>query len=244
MSLPDNTFELIDRYLNGELSEGEKSDFEARLKTDKEFAEHFEMQNISYQIVVGQNLLDLKARMQKDLNSSKYIGNNKWKYYGAGAVLILVAILLYFFFKPDEQVKNEPESSPVLIDTVTSAPENNEIDTTAWNNIPEVMPEEIQDKNTTVDNHKDICKDTLISFSCQARAACSGQNNGAIEVDLNTIKLGKEPFEFSINPNGEFVPEPFIGDLKQGKYSLYVRDAKGCVRRLNVKVEVPSIDCK
>ncbi len=244
MSLPDNTFELIDRYLNGELSEGEKSDVEARLKTDKEFAEHFEIQNISYQIVVGQNLLDLKARMQKDLSGSKYTGNNKWKYFGAGAVLILVAILLYFFFKSDEQVKNEPESSsPVLIDTITSVPEN-KIDTAAWSNIPEITPEDVQDKNTTVDHHKDICKDTLISFSCQARAACVDQSNGAIEVDLNTIKLGKAPFEFSINPNGEFVSEPFIGDLKQGKYSLYVRDAKGCVRRLNVKVEVPSIDCK
>jgi hypothetical protein len=244
MSLPDTTYELIDRYLNGELSEGERSDFEARLKTDKELAEHFEIQNISYQIVVGQNLLDLKARMQKDLSGSKYTGNNnKWKYFG-GAVLFLVAILLYFFFKSDEQVRNEPESSsPVLIDTITSAPENNEIDT-AWNNIPEVMPEEIQDKSTVLDNQKDICKDTLISFSCQARAACVDQSNGAIEVDLNTIKLGKAPFEFSINPNGEFVSEPFIGDLKQGKYSLYVRDTKGCVRRLNVKVEVPSIDCK
>ncbi len=244
MSLPDNTFELIDRYLNGELSEGERSDVEARLKTDKEFAEHFEIQNISYQIVVGQNLLDLKARMQKDLSGNKYTGNNKWKYFGAGAVLILVAILLYFFFKSDEQVKNEPESSsPVLIDTITSVPEN-KIDTAAWSNIPEITPEDVQDKNITVDHHKDICKDTLISFSCQARAACVDQSNGAIEVDLNTIKLGKAPFEFSINPNGEFVSEPFIGDLKQGKYSLYVRDAKGCVRRLNVKVEVPSIDCK
>ena len=245
MSLPDNTFELIDRYLNGELSEGEKSDFEVRLKTDREFAGHFEIQNISYQIVVGQNLLDLKARMQKDLSGGKYTGNsNRWKYFGGGAGLFLIAVLLYFFFKSDEQVKPEPKNIPVLIDTVASAPENNEIDTAAWNNIPEIKPEEIQDKNTTVEHHKDICKDTLISFSCQARAACADQSNGAIEVDLNTIKLGKAPFEFSINPNGEFVSEPFIGDLKQGKYSLYVRDAKGCVRRLNVKVEVPSIDCK
>ncbi|WP_028979733.1 hypothetical protein [Sporocytophaga myxococcoides] len=246
MSLPDYTYELIDRYLNGEMSAGEKSDFEERLKSNKEFAEQFEIQNISYQIVVGQNLLDLKARMHKDLSGSKYIGNknNGWKYFGGGAALVLIAVLLYFFLKSDEQVKPEPKNNPVLTDTVTSVSENNEIDTAAWNNIPELLPEDSLEKNAAINNDHDICKDTLISFSCQARAACTDQSNGAIEVDLNTIKYGKAPFEFSIHPNREFISEPFIGDLKQGKYSLFVKDAKGCVRRLNVKVEVPSIECK
>ncbi|MBO9700107.1 MAG: hypothetical protein J7604_07835 [Sporocytophaga sp.] len=246
MSLPDNPYELIDRYLNGEMSIGEKADFEERLKSDKEFAEQFEIQNISYQIVVGQNLLDLKARMQKDLSGSKYDGNknNSWKYFGGGAGLILIAALLYFFLKSDGQVKPEVKSSPVPVDTVTSVTENNEVDTAAWNNIPEFIPENSKDQNAVINKDNDLCKDTLISFSCQARAACADQSNGAIEVDLNTIKYGKAPFEFSIHPNGEFISEPFIGDLKQGKYSLFVRDAKGCIRRLNVKVEVPSIDCK
>lgn len=246
MSLPDNTYELIDRYLNGEMSVGEKSDFEERLRSDKEFAEQFEIQNISYQIVVGQNLLDLKARMHKDLSGDIYTSdkNNGWKYFGGGSALILIAVLLYFFLKSDEQVKPKPRTNPVLIDTVASVSDNNDIDTAAWNNIPELKPEDSQDKNEAANNENNICKDTLISFSCQARAACADQSNGAIEVDLNTIKYGKAPFEFSIHPNKEFISEPFIGDLKQGKYSLFVRDAKGCVRRLNVKVEVPSIDCK
>jgi len=246
MNLSDNTYVLIDRYLNGEMSAGERSDFEDRLKSDKELAEQFEIQNISYQIVVGQNLLDLKARMHKDLSGSKYTGNknNGWKYFGGGSALILIAVLLYFFIKSDEQAKSQPKDNPVITDSVSSVSEKNEIDTTAWNHIPELKPEDTPDKNTTTIKESDICKDTLISFSCQARAACADQGNGAIEVDLNTIKYGKAPFEFSIHPDRQFISEPFIGDLKQGKYSLFVRDANGCVRRLNVKVEVPSIDCK
>jgi hypothetical protein len=246
MSLSDTTVELIDRYLNGEMSEGERTAFEARLETDQEFAELFEIHYVSYQIVVGKSLLDLKARMEKDLSGSNYSGdkNNGWKFIGGGAVLLLMSLLTYFFLKPETQ--NEPKTveNPVVTDSVSVFPETNEVDTLAMEVVPEMVPETAEEKPATVSDSQVSCKDTLISFSCQARAACSDQNNGAIEVDVKTIKYGKAPFEFSVYADRDFISEPFIGDLKQGKYNLFVRDARGCVRRLNVKVEVPSIDCQ
>ena len=110
----------------------------------------------------------------------------------------------------------------------------------------EIKPEEeIAEPRTPSEIKEPVktCTDTLISFSCQARAACIHENNGAIEVDINTIKSGKAPYEFSIHKNGEFVSDGTIRDLKAGKYNLYVKDAGNCVRKLNVKVEVPTIHC-
>jgi hypothetical protein len=88
-----------------------------------------------------------------------------------------------------------------------------------------------------------ILSDSIINFSCQARGTCVQVNEGLIEIDMNTIKSGKAPYMFSVSPDSNFHKEPFISDLKAGTYNLYVKDAKQRVRKLNVKVEVPVINC-
>src|SRR5438046_1249737 len=72
MNPEENSIELIDRYLSGGLSVEEKYDFEERLRIDKEFREKFNIQKVSYKIIIIQSLLDLKEKMQKDMCGNTY----------------------------------------------------------------------------------------------------------------------------------------------------------------------------
>lgn len=247
MSNEDNVYEQIDRFLNGELSEGEKAAFESRLQADEEFSRVFEAQKIAHRIVIGKELLALKAQMTKDLGgkSTTSSPNRMWKYVAGGAAVIAVAVLLYLLFKqhrkPDKMhtpvVGHYPKTTPVLPapvpDTTGDRAEVNQETETLGR---EVKVPEIKEPERT-------CSDTLISFSCQAKASCVNDHNGAIEVDLNTIKAGKAPYSFSVYRDRDFVIGDGIRDLKAGRYDLFVKDARGCLRKLNVKVEVPEVNC-
>jgi hypothetical protein len=242
MNLRDNIHEWIDSYLSGEMSQGERTEFENRLKTDEEFARTFEAQKVSHQIVVGQELVQLKAQMAKDLSGNS-AGSNTWKYI-TGAAVVAILVVLYFLSRNNETTPPIETKKEVYTKDSLIVPDTSTTDSLI---IPEeIVPEKEATESKTPTGVKEpvkTCTDTLISFSCQARAACVNENNGAIEVDINTIKSGKAPYEFSIHPQGEFVQDGTIRDLKAGKYNLYVKDAGKCIRKLNVKVEVPTIQC-
>lgn len=247
MSPRDNLYEWINSYLNGELSGGERLEFENRLQTDQEFAKTFEAQKIAYEIVVDKELLNLRAKIASDL-SGNYPGKpgiQNWKYIVGGTILIAVVGIIYFLLQdpaknalPEKNEKSVPAPDSVLSvpDTIANetyvAPDEEVSETVNADPLPPVVNKE----NTT-------CSDTMISFSCQARAACAQRNDGAIEIDINTIKSGEAPFMFSVRPDGAFQSEVTISHLKPGKYSLYVKDSEACLRKLNVKVEVPQINC-
>lgn len=245
MSAGENIYEWINSYLNGEMSREERAEFESRLAADEEFYKTFEAQKIAYEIVVDKELLNLRARIAKDL-SGNYPGkpmNSSWKYFAGAAAAVALILVLFFLFKTaGKQIGTPEDSHPLpptdsiarLLDTVRSEEPLPLVDTAIADT--GITPPAVMKEART-------CTDTLISFSCQARAACRHQDNGAIEIDVNTIKSGKTPFSFSVAPEEGFEPGGTITDLKSGKYNLYVKDAGNCIRKLNVKVEVPEIKC-
>ncbi|MFN6946317.1 MAG: anti-sigma factor family protein [Cytophagaceae bacterium] len=248
MNFRDNIHEWIDRYLNGQMDGEEKSEFESLLATDADFAKTFEIQKITHEIVVNKALLGLKAQIDKDLSKGlDNVGrsNNFWKFFGFGAVVI-TAILIYCLLPKEriEQVNNDPEQEIKLKEA--SATETTPVYEIESNLIAE--PALIEAKSDASANRttakENICSEAVINFSCQARGACAERNDGAIEIDANTIKAGKAPFAYSLSKDGEFQTEPVISNLKPGRYMLFVKDSKNCVRQLNVKVEVPEINCE
>lgn len=102
-----NDTELIDRYLSQALGEDDRARFEYRLETDADFAYEVRAQKAANKIIIGKELLELKAQMQKDLGGSP----GGFKYYLNYNVLIPVAVGLavltsagYYYFKQQSMV--------------------------------------------------------------------------------------------------------------------------------------------
>src|SRR5690606_19676955 len=113
MSAGENIYEWINSYLNGEMSREERAEFERRLAADEEFSKTFEAQKIAYEIVVDKELLNLRARIAKDL-SGNYPGkpmNSSWKYFAGAAAAVALILVLFFLFKTAGKQIGTPEDS-------------------------------------------------------------------------------------------------------------------------------------
>jgi hypothetical protein len=257
MNPKSEIYEWIDRYLNNEMNELERREFEAKLSTDEALAKTMEAQKVANKIVIGEQLLQLKEQMSFDLNDGgKYPGgsNKTWWYYISGA-LIVTGIILYFLIQDtnttaikstpvNNQIAKEPVPAP---DTAINTIETKRAKTTELsekNSKTKNQPNSL-DKNQANSIFKKFadCKDSTINFSCQARGSCLQKEEAPIEIDIKTIKSGDAPYRFSIFPDGDFKETPLLSDLKPGKYHLYVKDSKQCLRKLNVEIEVPAINC-
>lgn len=242
----------IDRYLNDEMNELERHEFETKLLSDESLAKTLEAQKVANKIVIGEELLQLKKQMSQDLNGGgKYPGGAGGKtlwYYISGA-LVVTGALVYFLIQknttvtidsaPNDQTTKE---HGLFQDTINNSLDNN--NSNEKNNATKKQIISV-DKNQTTSTPEKLssCKDSIINFSCQARGSCIQKKDGAIEIDIKTIKSGDAPYRFSLFPSTEFKETSVLSDLKPGKYKLYVKDSKQCLRKLNVEVEVPVINC-
>jgi hypothetical protein len=245
--------EWIDRYLNGEMSEADALEFESRLSTDANLLETLEAQKAANKIVMGRELLNLKRQMALDLNGSNpgSISGKPWKFFISGTLIVTTAIIIYLFNSENPHiVKEEVNKQETLQDNSTIISEdileNNDSACIDEQNL--IKPEDVKINNKKVivaenTQKEEVLSDSIINFSCQARGTCIQTNDGAIEIDINTIKTGQGPFLFSLMPDSNFNSKPIISELKAGKYNLYVKDSKQRVRKLQGKVEVPVINC-
>jgi hypothetical protein len=245
--------EWIDRYLNGEMSEEEKRAFENELRTDEQLAQTLEAQKVATKIVIGEELLQLKKQMTHDLNVGGYYtgARNKALWYYLTGALIAIVGLVYFFLRKDissetgsveieKQETKEKKYSDTLRPVITND-SMNRIESPTRSNAK-------LNKAKKISFHKKqlreiSCVDSIINFSCQARGTCLQKEEGAIEIDVKTIKSGKPPYRFSVLPNSGFSETTILSDLKPGKYQLYMMDSRQCISKLNVVVEVPVINC-
>ncbi len=100
---------------------------------------------------------------------------------------------------------------------------------------------EVRDKSSncfsfdTVIVKKDLNKIDSATFRT-IQPNCYGEDNGVILV--NKISGGTPPYQFAIN-NGSYVPFKNFQNLKAGKYSIKMKDNKGCTFQDSVLVNQP-----
>lgn len=93
MSEETQIWEQIDRYFSGEMNPTERDVFEQAIASDKQLAEQIEASKIASEVVVGFEVLKLKAQMTRDLAKP----NNNFGKYGLGLLaLITVSGVAYF----------------------------------------------------------------------------------------------------------------------------------------------------
>jgi len=125
MSEETQIWEQIDRYLSGEMNPTDRDVFEQAIASDKQLAEQIEASKIASEVVVGFEVLKLKAQMTKDLAKPK---NNLGK-YGLGLLaLITVSGVAYFGLnspgsKPRSATSEAVSSGPAQVGTLAATDE-------------------------------------------------------------------------------------------------------------------------
>ncbi len=91
-------YELIDRYLNQQLSGEELRNFENKIASEPDFAEKVETQRIANDALLLSELVVLKSKMKQDFDTRNFEPGkgNKGKYYLFGAAAVFLgAVLLW-----------------------------------------------------------------------------------------------------------------------------------------------------
>lgn len=96
--------QLIEKYLLNKLSDKEKQEFEAKLKTDNQLKQDVEKQKL---VMEGAKRMGLKASAQKGFKKFKTMKN--LKYIATTIAVIGAATMLYFAMSSKEVKTNSPE---------------------------------------------------------------------------------------------------------------------------------------
>lgn len=102
--------ELINKYINQNLTKVEKKAFESRLKTDSEFNELYQEHLV---FLEGVKRVSLKSEIQTAKNA--YVKAKRVKYIGISTGIILISALVYsLLFKIEEPQLVEPINNAVI----------------------------------------------------------------------------------------------------------------------------------
>lgn len=90
---------------------------------------------------------------------------------------------------------------------------------------------------------KDKCASIKIELQYITQPTCLNQNTGELLVKTETVKGGTAPYAFSLAADKEFVSHE-LRNLKEGTYTLYVKDAHHCVVAYAQPIVVHKIACE
>ena len=148
-------YQLIERYLQKELSSKETEELELRMEQDPEFFKEVRAHMEVHELMIDQGLIDIKKKL-REVHEVESGGKGNWWKYISGAALIIVAALLMFFYtfsgKNEKQEQSGIEISQVLKDTASGKPAHHS------------LTEEHKDKKRRKDNNEPALADTIKSY--------------------------------------------------------------------------------
>jgi len=110
--LSNQTFELIEKYLRGELSASEKAMVEDKIKQDSSFAEEVEESAFVDQVIIGAGLEMLREKITKDIAQLDQKKKRRVKWSVAGLLVLIGCVAGYFFVKEANWEKRIPKNVP------------------------------------------------------------------------------------------------------------------------------------
>jgi len=85
------------------------------------------------------------------------------------------------------------------------------------------------------------CSNVNIEGSLIIEVSCNNEPTGSIQIDGQSLRGGSPPYSFSLSQK-TYTDTPVFSSLYAGNYSVYARDAAGCIKLLQNAV-VGSEDC-
>lgn len=112
----DKTYELIEEYLNSQLSDSDRVAFEKELQTNPDLQHQLNLHKFTNELVIENRLLDVKEILLEQKSTG---GKSVWKFIvgGLAGALVLTGILLF-----SQQDKTKPSKKETI--TNTSKPDS------------------------------------------------------------------------------------------------------------------------
>lgn len=183
----DTIWQLFEDYQSGSLSSEGVIDFEKQLQSDATFKGQFEAYQLTEQIIVGHQLLDLKKQMEKDLKPR----NGKGFIYTLGAGLAVLMVVGYYKISEKHKIKSNIGDSLAVKNVAVSG------------NISKIEPK-FSDNKKIVNNPKTVIQ--KIDAITQSSKIDSTSDSKIELVDSETIAITKA-IEIPIIPKAKDTPK-------------------------------------
>lgn len=151
MNPQEEKYAHIEAYLAGDLSEAERTAFEARMAEDKGLADEVALHSSLQEFISDRDYLDLRAAIAEvgaeytPIEKTQVDAKSTWKWWIGGAVII-TGLLAWWLWSVPESTR-PPETPPRLSDTIqvqeenlpsepTPQPEDKEVETDPYRQHP------------------------------------------------------------------------------------------------------------
>ncbi len=188
--------DLIERFLDGSLTELEKESFENQLSTDKSLADALAQRKLLQQTyVMASNRIELKKKITKAISDEKRkYANRRVVWLAAASIALLAGIGSIFLFNPKDPSVNSPvaKQDSQLEEDIVVTPNENKMTEFATSDTLNHQPE-ISNKYQPDDGCVFNQKDTLVFSRPNADLADKLviTDNGGLIVFTSTIQKGQ-----------------------------------------------------
>lgn len=87
------------------------------------------------------------------------------------------------------------------------------------------------------------CNEVNITGEVEKVPTCKEKANGKLKIKTNTIKGGKEPYQYSFSANSDFSKKAIKKHLNRGRYTVKVKDRNGCVETIARGIRINEEKC-
>ncbi|MCG8699256.1 MAG: SprB repeat-containing protein, partial [Bacteroidales bacterium] len=188
-------YELIERYLQGELNGEQLDSFEQALQNDMEFANEVKQHKQLMSFVEEATLMDIRSQIS-EIHSKASAPTTKFQYkpwWGIPPAIVIIGGLLWFFTKPNATTIPLQKSSPSIVIT-----DSNIIADTSNN---EIVVDHVQ---------KNVQKDEQNEAEVKIKKEVIAENIEKPVVEKEDIKILSEELLESepLKPKAKILPEP------------------------------------
>lgn len=202
----ESTYELFDQYLNGSLNDSAKADFEQRLANETDFKEAFESYQATEQIAIAHSLFEIKAQLQKDIQSGYADRLIKRKKVLRTVMILggafLIGVLIYALL-PESKTTIDKESvdpESVLTEKQTEPAETNK-----------TVPEIAEERPVLFEEHKKSNEDVArVEITPTEKLTNLPQTETNLDSNEVTASITKNELqETNSDPCADFAMPPF-----------------------------------
>ncbi len=94
----------------------------------------------------------------------------------------------------------------------------------------------VQPDTPAVELKNTKAKECHLFFEVSVQASCKGENDGSIQVEMQSISGGTIPYHFKLSESGELSSLGVFSALGKGTYHLIGYDSKGCSQSKEILV--------
>ena len=218
MNNKENHINLIERYLDGEMSYEEVSVFEAELLSNNALREELEFYQLANSVIVENKIAEVKEVIREvaaEYSGKKDTDSFHKKIIGAGVTLLLIGSVFFFgkhYFWQDEETKTQTGNKKhsiqmeVLPETVpdrTLAPDNSKTEKNSTIGLDDTP-------NTTTRVHKKLAPVDTLSVS-DTLAVIQGKESLKSESHTEKNPANSNPHSFNVDHDASLdgsSPEP------------------------------------